>query len=151
LKGEKIMALNYAVMMGRLTKDPEIRYSQGATPMCIASFSLAVDRKIKRENEPTADFFNCTAFGKTGEFVEKYLKKGTKVVAQGRMQNDNYKDKNGNMVYSIKYYIEQIEFAESKKAGEEAETDGTEIVNNNPSAPDGFMQIPDDLGGLPFG
>ena len=138
--------MNIFCSMGRLTKDPEVRYTQGQTPMAIASFSLAVDRKFKRENEPDADFFNCTAFGKVAEFVEKFLKKGTKVVCQGRMQNDNYKDKNGNMVYAMKYMIDQIEFAESK--GDKTQ----EPKNDNPPAPEGFMQIPDDLGGgLPFG
>lgn len=138
--------MNIFCSMGRLTKDPEVRYTQGQTPMAIASFSLAVDRRFKRENEPDADFFNCTAFGKVAEFVGKFLKKGTKVVCQGRMQNDNYKDKNGNMVYAMKYMIDQIEFAESK--GDKTQ----EPANNNPSAPEGFMQIPDDIGGgLPFG
>ena len=137
--------LSYTVMMGRLTKDPEVRYTQGQNPMAIANFSLAVDRKIKKEGETSADFWNCTAFGKTGEFVEKYLKKGTKIVAQGRMQNDNYKDKNGNTVYATKFIVDTLEFAESKKDGEQAP------ANNNPSAPEGFMEIPNDLGGLPFG
>ena len=138
--------LSYTVMMGRLTKDPEVRYSQGQNPMAIANFSLAVDRKVKKENETSADFWNCTAFGKTGEFVEKYLKKGTKIVAQGRMQNDNYKDKNGNTVYATKFIVDTLEFAESKKDGEQQTP-----ANNNPSAPEGFMEIPNDLGGLPFG
>lgn len=134
--------MNYAAMMGRLTKDPEVRYTQGQIPMAIASFSIAVDRRFKKDGEPDADFFNCTAFGKVAEFVEKFLKKGTKVVCQGRMQNDNYKDKNGNMVYTIKFMVDQIEFAESKK--------DSEPVNNNPPAPDGFMEVPEG-GGLPFG
>ena len=138
--------LSYTVMMGRLTKDPEVRYTQGQNPMAIANFSLAVDRKVKKENETSADFWNCTAFGKTGEFVEKYLKKGTKIVAQGRMQNDNYKDKNGNTVYATKFIVDTLEFAESKKDGEQQAP-----ANNNPSAPEGFMEIPNDLGGLPFG
>ena len=140
------MGLSYCVMMGRLTKDPEVRYTQGQNPMAIANFSLAVDRKVKKENETSADFWNCTAFGKTGEFVEKYLKKGTKIVAQGRMQNDNYKDKNGNTVYATKFIVDTLEFAESKKDGEQQAP-----ANNNPSAPEGFMEIPNDLGGLPFG
>ena len=138
--------LSYTVMMGRLTKDPEVRYTQGQNPMAIANFSLAVDRKVKKEGETSADFWNCTAFGKTGEFVEKYLKKGTKIVAQGRMQNDNYKDKNGNTVYATKFIVDTLEFAESKKDGEQQAP-----ANNNPSAPEGFMEIPNDLGGLPFG
>ena len=138
--------MNCFITMGRLTKDPEVRYTQGQNPMAIASFNLAVDRKIKKENEPSADFFSCTAFGKTAEFVEKYLKKGTKVVTTGRMQNDNY-EKDGVKHYGFKYMIDQIEFAESKAA-----SDGNTEVNNNPPAPDGFMDIPSDLGdSLPFG
>ena len=140
------MSLSYTVMMGRLTKDPEIRYSQGATTTAIAGFSIAVDMKFKRENEPDADFWNCTCFGKTAEFVEKYLKKGTKIVAQGRMQNENYKNKDGNMVYSTKFMVEQLEFAESKNKEE-----NTEPPKDAPSAPEGFMSVPDSLEGLPFG
>ena len=137
--------MNIAIMMGRLTRDPEIRYAQGQQSMAIASFSLAVDRRFKRDNESDADFFNCTAFGKTAEFVEKYLKKGTKVLAQGRIQNDNYKDKIGNTVYAIKFMVETVEFAESK--GKDSDTP----PSNAPAAPDGFMNIPDNLGSeVPF-
>ena len=94
--------MNKAILMGRLTRDPEVRYSQGDSQMAIASFSLAVDRRYKKQgDETTADFFNCTAFGKQGEFVEKYLKKGTKVVVTGRIQNDNYTNKEGQKVYSV--------------------------------------------------
>ena len=142
--------MNSFITMGRLTKDPEIRYTQGQNPMAIASFGLAVDRRIKRENEPSADFFTCTAFGKTAEFVEKYLKKGTKVAATGRMQNDNY-EKDGVKHYGFKYMIDTLEFAESKAASE-GSGEPTEVPNNNPPAPDGFMEIPSDLGdSLPFG
>ena len=83
-------------MMGRLTRDPEVRYSQGASQTAIARFSLAVDRRWKREGEPDADFFNCTVFGRQADFVEKYLRQGTKVVITGRVQNDNYTNKEGS-------------------------------------------------------
>ena len=127
--------MNKIILMGRLTRDPEVRYSQGESSLAIARFSLAVDRRFKRQGEPEADFFNCTAFGKQAEFVEKYLKQGTKILLSGRIQNDNYTNKEGQKVYSIQIMVEEIEFAESK--------------NNSTSEPsqsnDGFMNIPDGL------
>lgn len=131
--------MNKVIMMGRLTKDPEIRYAQSGS--AVGSFSLAVDRRFKRDGEPDADFFNCTAFGKTAEFVEKYLKKGTKVVIDGRLQNDSYTNKDGQKVTSTKIYVDTMEFAESKQSSAE----------DQPSAPDnnGFMNVPDDAE-LPF-
>lgn len=107
--------MNKWIASGRLTRDPEVRYG-GANNTAIARFSLAVDRKYKKDNQPTADFFNCVAFGKTGEFVDKYFKKGTKIVVEGEMQNDNYKDKDGLMHYGTSVVIGSIEFAESKRA-----------------------------------
>ena len=139
--------MNLVIMMGRATKDPETRYSGD---LAISNFDIAVDRKFKKEGEATADFFSCTAFGKTAQVIEKYLKKGGKVVVQGRLQNDNYKDKEGKTVYKNQIIIDNFEFAESKKASEEAESESMEIANNNPPAPDGFINVPDDFGGLPF-
>ncbi len=116
--------MNKVMLMGRLTKDPEIRYSQSKNgdQLAIARFSLAVDRRFSRsgqgENEQTADFFNCTSFGRQAEFCEKYLRQGTKIVICGRIENDNYTNKNGEKVYSVKILCEEIEFAESKKAQE---------------------------------
>lgn len=138
--------MNKIILMGRLTRDPDIRYSQGQNATAVASFSLAVDRKFKRDGEPDADFFNCSAFGRTAEFCEKFVTKGTKVMLEGRLQNDNYTDRNGNKVYSVKVYVDAIEFAESKKANEE------QASNPAPdSGRDGFMQIPDiDMDDLPF-
>jgi single-strand DNA-binding protein len=129
--------MNKVILMGRLTSDPEIRYSQGNTS-AIARFSLAVDRKFKRDGEPTADFFNLTAFGKQAEFCEKYLRKGIKVVTSGRLQNNNYTNKDGQMVYSTQILVEEIEFAESKAASES----NSNPVEQKPSS-DGFMNIPD--------
>ena len=108
--------MNKVILMGRLTRDPEVRYSQGASQTAVARYSVAVDRRFKREGEPDADFFNCTSFGKQAEFVERYLHKGTKVVLSGRVQNDNYTNKDGQMVYSVRIIVEDIEFAESKNA-----------------------------------
>ena len=135
--------MNKIILLGRLTRDPEVRYSQGEKTTAIASFSVAVNRKFKREGEPEADFFNCTAFGKQAEFVEKYLKKGTKVLLTGRVQNDNYTNKEGQKVYSVRIMIEEIEFAESKGSAEPG-TQPTQPQFN----PDGFMNITDEE--LPF-
>ena len=145
--------MNKVILMGRLTRDPEVRYGQGANQTAIGRFSIAVDRRFKREGQPEADFFNCTAFGKTGEFVEKYLKKGTKVVVVGSVQNDNYTDKNGNKVYSVQIMVDEVEFAESKNAaGTGAATGYTGGQSAQPAqAGDGFMNIPDGIDEeLPF-
>lgn len=135
--------MNKIVLMGRLTRDPDIRYSQGQTPTAIGKFSLAVDRRFKREGEPDADFFNCIAFGKIGEFVEKYLRKGTKVVLTGRVANDNY-EKDGVKHYSVSIIAEEIEFAESKSTQEAPKP---QAATSN----DGFMNIPTGIDDeLPF-
>lgn len=152
--------MNKVILMGRLTRDPEVRYSQGANPTAIARFSIAVDRRFKREGEPDADFFNCTAFGKQAEFIERYLRKGVKIVTTGRIQNDNYTNKDGQMVYSVRVMVEEIEFAESKNASsgnDNGFNGGGYAGSNNNSAPaqtapgDGFMNIPDGIDEeLPF-
>ena len=156
--------MNKVILMGRLTRDPEVRYSQGASQTAIARFSIAVDRRFKREGEPDADFFNCTCFGKQAEFVERYLHKGVKVVLSGRVQNDNYTNKDGQMVYSVRIMVDEIEFAESKNA---AGGNGDGGYNNGgynnggfgggnvapavSGAGDGFMNIPDGIDEeLPF-
>ncbi len=108
--------MNKTIIGGaRLTKDPEIRYTQGSTPMCIARYTLAVDRRFKRPNEPSADFINCVAFGKMGEFAEKYFKKGTKVNIVGHLQTGSYTNRDGQKVYTTDVIIEEQEFAESRK------------------------------------
>lgn len=130
--------MNKIILLGRLTKAPEVRYTQGQNAMAIGKFSLAVNRKYKRENEPEADFFNCTSFGKQAEFVEKYLKKGSKVLISGRVQNDNYTNKEGQKVYSIQILVEEIEFAESKGSSDAAKQ------QSEPSS-EGFVNIPEGL------
>ena len=92
--------MNKVIEIGRLTKDPDIRYSQGANTTCIARYTLAVDRKFKQEGQPNADFINCIAFGKLGEFAEKYLHKGTKIAVTGRIQTGSYTNKDGQKVYT---------------------------------------------------
>lgn len=145
--------MNKVILMGRLTRDPEVRYSQGATSTAIGRFSIAVDRRFKREGQPEADFFNCTAFGKTGEFVEKYLKKGTKVVVSGSIQNDNYTDNNGVQRYSVQIMVDEVEFAESKSSsqGGGAFTQPSSIPAQPAAPSDGFMNIPEGIDeDLPF-
>ncbi len=138
--------MNKIILMGRLTRDPETRYSQGDSSFAVARFSLAVDRRFKRQGEPEADFFNCTAFGKQGEFVEKYLKQGTKIVVTGRVQNDNYTNKNGEKVYSVQIIAEEIEFAESKNAQGGSAAGGFQPVTPSPqAADDGFLNIPNGI------
>ncbi len=148
--------MNSIILMGRLTRDPEVRYG-GASNTAIARFSIAVDRRFKREGQPTADFFNCTAFGKQGEFVEKYLRKGTKIVLQGELQNDNYTGKDGQMVYGMQIITNNIEFAESKAAAQSngsfvpQQQGGFTAPTPSTDAGDGFMNIPDGIeDGLPF-
>ena len=151
--------MNKVIRMGRLTRDPEVRYSQGASQTAVGRFSIAVDRRFKREGEPDADFFNCTAFGKQAEFVERYLHKGTKIVVSGRIQNDNYTNKDGQTVYSVRVMVEEIEFAESKNA--QGSNDGGYnnggYAGNRGNAPapggadGGFMNIPEGIEeDLPF-
>ena len=149
--------MNKIILMGRLTRDPEVRYG-GAQNMAIARFSIAVDRRFKREGQPDADFFNCTAFSKTAEFIEKYLHKGTKVVLEGEMQNDNYTNKQGQMVYGFRVIVNSIEFAESKNA----QSGNAAPATSQPAAPsqpapqqavseDDFTAIPDGVEeNLPF-
>ena len=112
--------MNKSIMMGRLVKDPDIRYSQTNNgELAVASFRLAVDRKYVREGDPKADFFRCTAFGRKAEFVANYLFQGIKVVVEGRMQNDNYTNRDGEKVYGVCLMVDDVDFAESKKASEE--------------------------------
>ena len=132
--------------MGRLTRDPEVRYTQGDNAMAIARYSLAVDRRFKRDGEPDADFINCVAFGKSGEFAEKYLKKGTKIAVVGRIQTGSYTNKDGQKVYTTDVVVEEQEFAESKNSGF---SDNNQSASANKNTD--FMSIPDGIDEeLPF-
>lgn len=167
--------MNKVILMGRLTRDPEIRYSQGANSMAIARFTLAVDRRFKRENEASADFISCVAFGKTAEFFEKYMHTGTKVCVEGRIQTGSYTKQDGTKVYTTDVVVENAEFAESKAASSGRSQDSYSNQPNNAGQPyagqrsysqqapampapsieaadEGFMQIPDEMQdeGLPF-
>ena len=131
--------MNKAILMGRLTKDPDVRYSQGQEATCIARYTLAVDRmKTKNNQDPGADFISCVAFGKRGEFAEKYLKKGMKVAITGRIQTGSYDAKDGHKVYTTDVVVEEHEFCE-KREGTAAP------VEAQPTTDDGFMNIPDDI------
>ena len=154
--------MNKVILMGRLTRDPEVRYSQGATPLAIARYSLAVDRRQARNNngeEQTADFINCVAFGRTAEFAERYLRKGTKIAITGRIQTGSYTNKDGVKVYTTEVVVEEHEFAESRNAS--GNNDGgfgggfnggfTGGAPAPSGAGDGFMNIPDGIDEeLPF-
>lgn len=134
--------MNKVILMGRLTRDPEVRYSQGEKASAIARFSLAIDRKYKQEGQPSADFISCLALGKNGEFAEKYLRKGIKVVVIGSWQTGSYTNRDGNKVYTNECLVENFEFAESKSS---AGSDGGSVPVGRPSPSqdsDGFMNIP---------
>ena len=149
--------MNKVILMGRLTRDPEVRYSQGENSSAIARYTLAVDRRFRRNNdgEQSADFINCVAFGRAAEFAEKYFRQGLKVIVTGRIQTGTNKD--GQKVYTTDVFIEEQEFAESKSNQGNNSSSAASVAkptpNPNPSAPDdnGFMNIPDGLDEeLPF-
>lgn len=134
--------MNKVIMIGRLIRDPEVRVSSGDTATTVARYSLAVDRKFKRDGDQTADFINCVAFGKSGEFAEKYLHKGMKIAIVGRLQSGNYTNKEGQKVYTTDIIVEEHEFVEAK-SHQEAPTG--EAIS------DQFMKIPDSISEeLPF-
>ena len=142
--------MNKVILMGRLTRDAEVRYSQGENSTAIARFSLAVDRRFRRDgDEQTADFINCVAFGRTAEFLERFGRKGTKFVLEGRIQTGSYTNKEGNRVYTTDVVVEEQEFAESKAAAANynGNRDGYQQAPSRPeptqAAGDGFMNIPD--------
>ena len=137
--------MNKVIEIGRLVREPEIRYSQGANATCVARYTLAVDRKFKQEGQPNADFINCIAFGKLGEFAEKYLHKGVKIAVTGRIQTGSYKNKDGNTVYTTDVVVEEQEFCESKSQSNSQPQ--TAQSNDN-----SWMSIPDNLddSSLPF-
>ncbi len=134
--------MNKVILMGRLTRDPEIRYTAGNEPMCIARYTLAVDRRQRKEGMQSADFIGCVAFGRTAEFAEKYLQQGRKVAISGRLQTGSYTNREGRKVYTTEVVIEEQEFAESKAAAGQARQQ--EAPPPRPDE-DGFMNIPDGI------
>lgn len=137
--------MNKVILMGRITRDAEIRYTQGEKSTAIARFSLAVDRRFKKDNdEQNTDFISCIAFGKIAEFLEKFGRKGTKFVVDGRIQTGSYNNKDGQKVYTTDVVVENIEFAESKNSsGSGGSTNQPAPAPSSSSAGDGFMNIPD--------
>ena len=145
--------MNKVILMGRLTRDPEVRYSQGDNASAVARYSLAVDRRFKRDGEPSADFINCVAFGRAAEFAERYLRQGTKIAVTGRIQTGSYTNKDGVKVYTTDVIVEEQEFAESKNSGSASNEGFQPSPAPAPSASigDGFMNIPDGIDEeLPF-
>lgn len=151
--------MNKVVLMGRLTRDPEVRYSAGENALAIARYTLAVDRRFRRDGEATADFINCVSFGRTAEFAEKYFRQGLRIVVSGRIQTGSYTNREGQKVYTTDVVVEEQEFAESKNAG--GNNGGYSAPQHNNPAPsantsdlgsaDGFMNIPDGIDEeLPF-
>lgn len=139
--------MNKVILMGRLTRDPDVKYTTGDNAMAIARYTLAVDRKYKKDGEQTADFIGCVAFGKAGEFAEKFLHRGTKVVITGRIQTGSYTNRDGQKVYTTDVVVEDHEFAESKNASNGA----TSPATPNNQRDDSFMNVPDDSEeNLPF-
>ena len=139
--------MNKVILTGRLTRDPEVRYSQGEKSIAIARYTLAVDRKFKKEGEQSADFISCVAMGKNGEFAEKYLKQGTKIVVEGHWQTGSYTNKDGAKVYTNDCMVESHEFCESRNASQQSNNDRPQPMKDS----DGFMNIPDGIDEeLPF-
>ena len=153
--------MNKVILMGRLTRDPEVRYSAGENALAIARYTLAVDRRFRRDGEATADFISCVAFRKTAEFIEKYFRQGTRMVISGRIQTGSYTNRDGQKVYTTDVVAEEVEFAESKATSDALRNNsgmGGGYQPQAPSAPspsgaagDGFMNIPDGIDEeLPF-
>ena len=148
--------MNRVILMGRLTRNPDVRYAQSGENMAIARFTLAVDRKGRRvetgSDQQTADFINCVCFGKTAEFVEKYLKQGTKIAVTGRIQTGSYTNRDGQKVYTTEVVLDEIEFAESKNMQSNDAPVYRPTSRPEPSAAgEGFMNIPDGIDEeLPF-
>ncbi|MDY3918296.1 MAG: single-stranded DNA-binding protein [Candidatus Limivivens sp.] len=151
--------MNKVILMGRLTRDPDVRYSAGENATAVARYTLAVDRRFRRDGENTADFIGCVAFGRSAEFAEKYFRQGLKVIVTGRIQTGSYTNRDGQKVYTTDVVVEDQEFAESKAA---SMASGSDMGYHQPAAPasrpapsaavgDGFMNIPDGIDEeLPF-
>ena len=131
--------MNRVILMGRLTKNPEIKYAGKENDMAVARYTLAVNRRYKREGEQEADFISCVTFGKSAEFAQKYLRKGIRIVVSGRISTGNYNDKDGKTIYTTDVIVEEHEFAQNKESNPSSETE-KEAGNDS----DGFMNVPDD-------
>ena len=151
--------MNKVILMGRLTRDPDVRYSAGENALAIARYTLAVDRRFKRDGEATADFISCVAFGRVAEFAERYFHQGIRIVVSGRIQTGSYTNREGQKVYTTEVVVEEQEFAESKSASDQYAASHPSAPAPSAAAPtpsaasaDGFMNIPDGIDEeLPFG
>ena len=142
--------MNKVILIGRLTRDPEVRYTQGENPTAIARYTLAVDRKYKRDGEATADFINCVAFGRNAEFAEKYLHQGIKIAVCGRIQTGSYTNREGRKVYTTDVVVEEHDFCEKRSDGAAPQANQQHSAEPYTDS-NGFMDIPDDLDEeLPF-
>ncbi|MCR4924636.1 MAG: single-stranded DNA-binding protein [Lachnospiraceae bacterium] len=142
--------MNKVILMGRLTRDPEVRYSTGDNQMAIARYTLAVDRRFNRNgNDQTADFINCVAFGKSGEFAEKYFRKGIKIVVTGRIQTGSYTNKDGQKVYTTEVVAEDQEFAESKNAAAPVGSGSGYVDTHDAALGDAASDLSDDFMNIP--
>lgn len=141
--------MNKCILMGRLTRDPEIRYTQGDNSMAVMKFTLAVDRRAKKDAKQEADFITCAAFGKTAEVIDKYCSKGSKIAVSGRIQTGSYTNKDGNKVYTTDVMVEEFDFCEGRK---DSATKSEEPKQETPKKSDGFMNVPEGVedSGLPF-
>lgn len=144
--------MNKAILIGRLTRDPEVRYSQGENSIAIARYTLAIDRPKNKDGEATADFISCVAMGKNGEFAEKYLRKGSKIAIEGTIRTGSYTNKDGQKIYTTDVLVNQHEFCESKGMSEEDKNARDEaLLGNSQADENGFMNIPDGIDEeLPF-
>lgn len=143
--------MNKVILMGRLTRDPEVRYTPGENSFAIARYTLAVDREIRKDGDATADFINCVVFGRSAEFAEKYFRKGLKITIAGRIQTGSYTNRDGQKVYTTEVVVEEQEFAESKNSSSADSRPRTEPQQSPDVGPDGFMNIPDGIDEeLPF-
>ncbi|MCI7740502.1 MAG: single-stranded DNA-binding protein [Lachnospiraceae bacterium] len=151
--------MNKVILMGRLTRDPDVRYSAGENALAIARYTLAVDRRFRRDGEATADFISCVAFGRVAEFAERYFHQGIRIVVSGRIQTGSYTNREGQKVYTTEVVVEEQEFAESKSASDQYAASHPSAPAPSAAAPtpsaasaDGFMNIPDGIDEeLPFG
>lgn len=135
--------MNKVILMGRLTRNPEIRYSQGEKPTAVGRYTIAIDRRFRRDGDAqTADFINCVAFGRQAEFAEKYLRKGIKIAIVGRIQTGSYTNRDGQKVYTTDVVVEEQEFAESKSSSKEMDSSMDSPIQNDS---DGFMNLPDGI------
>lgn len=138
--------------MGRIVRDPEVRYSTGQNGTAVARYTLAVERRIKKDNESAADFISCVSFGKSAEFADKYLRQGVKITISGRIQTGSYTNKDGRKIYTTDVIVEEQEFAESKNANQQSVQNTQQVPPPSPSNSEDFMSIPDEIDDddLPF-